>query len=555
MDSRVESPLDYRLLFEAAPGPYLILAVDAPRFTIVAVNDAYLRATMTAREDVIGRGLFEVFPDPPDEPTATGTRNLQASLGRAIATKAPDRMPIQHYDIRRPDGEWEERHWSPINVPLVNDQGTVAHIIHHVEDVTARVRAEREIERLGIESLARADHERVREQILVDRERLVSERDAGQRRLLTVLEQSPMAIIVVGAPSGRVLFANHQVQSLFPDVLAPDRLEASAPAVGYDASVPSASVWAQPLVRAIRQGENTVSAIVPVPGTDREVSITAAPVRDGDARIIAGVAIYNDVTDQRRAESELQRARLAAEAASRAKSEFLAVMSHELRTPLNAIGGYLQLIQLGLRGPVTEQQIADLGKMQLAQERLVTLIEDILNFTRLEAHGMPYIIESVPVNVHLASLEVLIGPQVRAKQIQYAYVPCDPATAVCADRQRFSQIMLNLLSNAIKFTSTGGRVTIDCEIEAPVVRVHVRDTGCGIAADMIASIFEPFVQVEQGLTRRNDGVGLGLSISRTLARDMNGDLYATSVVGEGSQFTLELPLANAASHHRPRRSA
>ena len=154
------APPDYRLLFETAPGPYLILTPD---LTIAAVNEAYLTATMTKREEIVGRGLFDVFPDNPDDPAATGVRNLRTSLDRVRERRAPDTMAVQKYDIRRPEsagGDFEERYWSPTNVPVFDAQGKLVYIIHHVEDVTEFVRLKRldgERHRLTAELRSRAE--------------------------------------------------------------------------------------------------------------------------------------------------------------------------------------------------------------------------------------------------------------------------------------------------------------------------------------------------------------------------------------------------------------
>ena len=154
------APPDYRLLFETAPGPYLILTPD---LTIAAVNEAYLTATMTKREEIVGRGLFEVFPDNPDDPAATGVRNLRTSLDRVRERRAPDTMAVQKYDIRRPEsagGGFEERYWSPTNVPVFDARGKLMYIIHHVEDVTEFVRLKRldgERHRLTAELRSRAE--------------------------------------------------------------------------------------------------------------------------------------------------------------------------------------------------------------------------------------------------------------------------------------------------------------------------------------------------------------------------------------------------------------
>jgi signal transduction histidine kinase len=278
------------------------------------------------------------------------------------------------------------------------------------------------------------------------------------------------------------------------------------------------------------------------------------PIRDADGRMFAILNSAVDVTDQtiahraiKAAEVERERllaaeraARAEAEAASRAKSEFLAVMSHELRTPLNAIGGYAELLEMGIRGPVTEQQCEDLRRIQKSQKHLLGLINEVLNYTRLETGAVHYELTDVPVDEILATVEPLVRPQLRAKGLAYVSGGCDPALRVRADPEKLQQILLNLLSNAIKFTRTGGRVEISCEAEEREVAIHVADTGRGIPADKLQAVFEPFVQVDARLTRTEEGAGLGLAISRDLARGMGGDLTVESEPGVGSSFRLTL---------------
>jgi PAS domain S-box-containing protein len=539
-DDGAPLPVDFGRVFEAAPSPFLLLAPDAPRYTIVAVNDAYLHATLTTRQQLLGLGLFEAFPDPPDEPNATGTRNLRASIVRAAATGQPDRMAVQHYDIRRPDGSWEERHWSPLNTPILDADGTVRAILHHVEDVTTRVLMEQQLERLGLEAVARE----AREALLHERERLVSEQDLQQRRLLTVLEQSPVGIVIAEAPSGRVLFANEQAAAMI-GVLRPDTIEEYGSVYAGlhpDGRPVSSEEW--PLAAAILRGERTTDTLLQlrrIDGRLADVTSNAAPVRDAEGRIIAAVAVFRDVTEERRAASAIEQARREAEVANGAKSDFLAMMSHELRTPLNAIGGYVELIELGIRGPVTDDQLHDLRRIQIAQRHLIGLINDVLNYVRIEGGRLEYALSDIVVDDLLASLEALVGPQLRAKGLAYTYVPCDPRLVASGDRDKVNQILLNLLTNAVKFTPPGGRLRVTCDAEDEAVIVRVADTGRGIASDHLTTIFEPFVQVDNRLTRTADGVGLGLAISRDLARGMGGELSVASEPGIGSMFTLTLP--------------
>jgi signal transduction histidine kinase len=235
-----------------------------------------------------------------------------------------------------------------------------------------------------------------------------------------------------------------------------------------------------------------------------------------------------------------QDARRSAEAANQAKTQFLAVMSHELRTPLNAIGGYAELLLMGIRGEITPDQRGDLERIQRSQRNLLSLINDILNYAKLEAGHVEFDMKAVPLHPLLMDLESLITPQLRARELTYDYTGCDPSLTVWADSEKVRQILLNLLSNAIKFTEPGGTIAISCLDRGETVSVIVRDTGLGIPTDRLASVFEPFVQLERRLTSNHEGTGLGLAISRDLARGLGGELSARSALGEGSEFDLTL---------------
>ena len=237
---------------------------------------------------------------------------------------------------------------------------------------------------------------------------------------------------------------------------------------------------------------------------------------------------------------EADAARLRAEEANRIKGDFLAAMSHELRTPLNAIAGHTQLIEMGVHGPVTEAQLDALSRIQRGQEHLLALINDVLNYAKLEAGRVEFRTETISVREAVQQALSMMEPQSTAKGIRVtSNIPVD--LEMEGDAEKVAQVLLNLLSNALKFTDTGGSITIDAVATSKAVNVRVLDTGCGISPDKFGAIFEPFVQVHRSLSRNTEGTGLGLSISRDLARGMGGDLMVDSIVGTGTTFTLTVP--------------
>lgn len=234
-------------------------------------------------------------------------------------------------------------------------------------------------------------------------------------------------------------------------------------------------------------------------------------------------------------------------AASEAKSDFLAAMSHELRTPLNAIDGYTELMLMGVRGELTAEQRADVERIKRSSRHLLTLINQLLNMAKVESGDADLHASSVALRPLLEDVEVLIRPQMDAKGIAFSIDACDAGAMVYADPDRVKQILLNLVANAQKFTDPGGRVHLGCGQTPDGHRyVDVTDTGRGIPGDKLAEIFEPFAQLNRLQTPDSHrGIGLGLSISRTLAHAMQGDLTVTSVLGQGSTFRLTLPAAAA----------
>ncbi len=318
----------------------------------------------------------------------------------------------------------------------------------------------------------------------------------------------------------------------------------------------------------IRSADDRAGPIEPIAESDDRpirslVERTAKLERELEERKVLETRLREALVARKVIEEELQRAsvererllrrerdaRAEAEAANRAKAEFLSVMSHELRTPLNAIGGHVQLIELELHGPVSAAQRDALARIARSQHHLLMLVNDVLNLARLEAGQMEFAAEELDLSAVVKEVVDGFEPLIRRGELtcELKLPPSDaPPLIAAVDGEKVRQILLNLLTNAVKFTRAGGKLTVsvaESSAKRDALVVTVRDTGLGIAAVRLRRVFEPFAQEPEGTVRHLDGTGLSLSISRDLARGMGGELTAESVAGEGSSFTLEVPRA------------
>ena len=578
------SELDYRAIFAAAPTAYLLVRADAPRWTILAVSDEYCRITRQKRENLIGRGTFEVFPESHGTESNHGKHNVRSSFEVVLSMSGRIVLPIQRYDLPpAPDGDgsFTEHYWRMSSAPVHGaDDGAVA-VLHAVENVTDQILATRAQD----EAIAAAS--------------------TAEDRLRTVFTDAPVGIAVLRGSEHRFESANKSyvdvvgrgsligktVREAFPELEGQGIYSALDDA--FATGMPF--VAEEMLIRFDRNNDGMMH--------DGYFDFVYQPLRDPSGAVEGIAVILTDVTTptlarrgaeaRARATAELNvtlvtqqaelealnahlqeqatemeqqteeaqalseelevaneslqqsaessnMAREAAESANKAKADFLAAMSHELRTPLNAISGYAQLMEMELHGPITGQQRTSLERIRRSHTVLARLVEDVLSFARIDAGHVEYNLTDVAVEALLDGVEALVSPPLELKGLAYSYGHIDPAITVRADRDKVEQIMLNLLSNAIKFTDVGS-VVVECDATASEVNIRVRDTGRGIPADKLQSIFEPFVQVESGLKRGAGGTGLGLAISRELARGMAGDIVAESVEGDGAVFTLCLP--------------
>ena len=404
---------------------------------------------------------------------------------------------------------------------------------------TAREAAERaqELQEQAIELEAQTEEAEV---LTEELEQTNAELSESERRFRRMFDGSPLPMWVVDVETLRFLAVNESAIAHYGH----SRDEFLAMTV-KDVRPPSEIPQLEAALEAARDGSaahelhrhwTKDKTVIDVEVSTQEIDYAGRRAR---------VAIIVDVTDRERLFRAEQAARAEAERANKAKTDFLATMSHELRTPLNAIAGYAELMEVGIHGPITDKQRESLTRIQRSQRHLLSLINDVLNFAKLSAGRVKYEITDVPLRVAVGTVEELVTLQLQGKSLEFVRSDCDDGWVVRADPDKLQQILLNLLSNAIKFTSDGGSVRITCAGALGMVSITVADTGMGIPEDRLAHIFEPFVQVDRGLTSRHEGTGLGLSISRDLARGMGGDIVVHSELGRGSKFTLTLPSATS----------
>jgi len=396
------------------------------------------------------------------------------------------------------------------------------------------------------------------------RERRDRELEVERSRLAFVFKNAPAFLAVLRGPDHVVELANDAYYQLVGhrDLIGRPVFEA-LPEVrdqGFEDLLDAVLNTGEPFIG--REVPLLVARERGAPPQERFVDLVYMPLIEATGERSGVIAHGTDVTEHVRARGEIERllsgsesARAEAEAANDAKSQFLANMSHEIRTPINAILGYADLMDVGMEGGLSEGQRLYVDRIKLSARHLGGLVNDLLDLSKVEAGGMRVARE--PIEVHEVVREALglIAPQASAKGIRLQEsIPCEPDHARCmGDRDRVRQILVNLLSNAVKFTKPGGWVDVRCHLreggspdsqvpgEGPWVMVEVEDSGIGISPAQASRIFEPFVQVDAGHTREAAGTGLGLTISRKLARAMGGEVTLRSALGEGSCFALWLP--------------
>ena len=487
-------------VFRHSPiGNYLLS--PTPEATVLAVNDAFLKASGRRRDELIGISLFEVFPRNPDDPDDTGELDLRESLARVVATGKPDTLPAQRYPIRvlLPNGEvaFEERFWDAVSTPVFDDDGCVLCISHTTSDVTDRVRTAAAI---------RASEARFR-----------------------ALTHASADVIYRMSPDWSEM-RQLDGRGFVEDTANPRRL-------WLDDYIPPED---QPLVHA--EIENAIRnrrvfelehRVRRVDGSAGWTLSRAVPMFGADGEIEEWIGAASDITERKTAEEKLKEL-------DRRKDEFLAMLAHELRNPLAPIGAAAELLQ---RAKPDESLVHTTSRIIGRQVRHMTeLIDDLLDVSRV-TRGLVELEEAV-LDVGQAAFEAVeqVMPLVQARR-QDLQVRLPPARAlVCGDKKRLVQVLANILNNAAKYTHEGGTLRLEVEADAGQVRIAVTDNGIGMAPEVAARAFELFAQAERSADRASGGLGLGLALVRSLVELHGGTVACDSPgLGKGSCFMVTLP--------------
>ena len=483
--------------------PTAFFAVDR-EWKLTFWNPASEKTIGYQKAQMLGRSLWEAFPGLEDSPFGNAYKQC---LTESRKTSVEAHFPGL--------GRWFEATAFPF-------QGGVA---VGFSDVSDRKRSEERLEASRRQT-----------------EDALAQLAAKSAQLETIVEHMPISVMLAEAPSGRLIFANNQFEKIwgFPMIPA-DSVEDYGKYVGYhpDGRRYEGRDW--PLARSIVHGEVVLSeeTIVEIGGGRRAVfSLSSAPVRDVDGKIVAGVVLTEDMTERRASMLEVRQAKEEAERANEAKTRFLANMSHEIRTPLSAIIGFTDLLLA--RADADAEIRAFIERVHRNSGQLSRLIDELLDLSKIEAGRLEVQAEAVNVNAFVEDLRSMMALRAEEKGLRLEFSWSSPQpTTIHTDPLRLSQILINVVGNAVKFTERGG-VAVEFNASPERFVARVTDTGIGLSAEEQAKIFEPFVQADPSIARRYGGTGLGLALSKRLARLLNGDLkLERSAKGEGTAFVVD----------------
>ena len=537
---------DYQAIFDATPGNYLLLSPD---LTIVGVNQCYLTATMTRRDEIVGRGLFEIFPDNPEDPNADGVRKLRASLEQVLTGKRPDRMPVQKYDIRRPESEgggFEERYWSPLNTPVLDDRGEVSYIIHWVEDVTEFIRLKQEMMRQDLrntelESRAgRIEAEVYLRSEAIDAHRRLTETGRHYQFLADFVPQ----LIWTAGPTGAADYFNHrwiEFTHLEPEQLLMDGWQQL---LHPEDRARSIELW-QDTIRTGGERYQVQHRLRCHDGSYRWVLTTALPYRDPSGRILKWFGSTTDIHDKVVADERLQQAQRL-----QAAGQLAGGVAHEVNNMMTIVMGCGDFALQAL--PPEHPQRTEIAEMVKAAGRASDVTRQLLAYSRQQVFRVQVLNLNEVVRSLTPALVRLIGSD---RQLAVRHTPDD--VWIRADRGQVEQVLINLVANARDATETDGLIMVETAMveldqeqlsrhheeeltPGRFVRLGVRDNGLGISPEIAARAFEPFFTTKP----LGQGTGLGLSMVYGIVKQSGGFPELISRPGEGTTVAAYFPVAS-----------
>lgn len=528
--------LDFKMLFETTPAPYLVLAPD-DNFTIVAVNDAYLHATMTDRKAILGKGLFEVFPDNPDDPYVNGVSNLRASLERVIRNCSADKMPIQKYDIPITNDTkkgFEVKYWSPINTPVLNIDKTVKYIIHRVQDVTEFM------------LLKKRDNETQNhiEQMQAEIYRHLQEIEQSQEIIHAMNQRYSllMSILPVGIfhadLDGNCIYVNPQWYEITNIDLIKTMDKRWFKLVHPADADRVAKIWQQ-----CQKSKSSYTAefrfILP---NKQERWVLAQIVPEIRAeKIQSYVGSITDITERKLLEEEQRKHVEMLSEIDKAKTAFFNNVSHELRTPLTLILGYIEDSITTTNNDYANLRLGQAKIIQRNAQRLLKLVNSLLEYSRIEAGRNHAIYEPTNLSELTIELTSVFRAAIEKAGLNLLLEIELLDEAVYVDKDMWEKIIFNLLSNAFKYTLEGSIAVILKKI-GNEVRLQIKDTGFGIPEKELAHIFERFHRVAESQGRSHEGTGIGLALTQELVKLHGGQINVLSQLHQGTVFTVSLPL-------------
>jgi PAS domain S-box-containing protein len=570
----VKTSINFEMLFEAAPGLFLVLKPNAPDFTIVAVSDAYLQATMTKRKDIIGHGLFEIFPDNPNDVTADGVSNLKKSLESVLTNKKAHRMAVQKYDIQRPQSEgggFEERHWSPFNSPVLNKKNEIEYIIHRVEDitefVTTKQKAKEETDTARIELdkkslFIKNNQERIngildvllKYTVMDFSEKIpitvnADELDAIAVGLNTLSEELQSHTLLLKESEERYHNMVEEVEDYSILLLDKDGLiqnwnKGVKKIKGYDADEilgKNFSLFYPPEARGNKLPEKLLEKAarkgkaieedwrIRKDGTLFWAYIVLTALHDEKNNVIGFSKVTRDLTSLKEAEDKLI-------AVNKELEAFSYSVSHDLRAPLRAIDGYAKILEEDYGKTLDTEGNRLLETVQFNAKKMGNLIDDLLAFSRLGKKELTKTELNMNELVEGALYELNKSVKHQAKvEIKHLHT-------AKGDYGLINQVVFNLLSNAVKYSSKVKEplIEIDSEKEGDKIIYSVKDNGAGFDMRYVNKLFGVFQRLHT--MDEFEGTGVGLAIVQRILAKHGGSVSAEGEKNKGAIFKFSLPL-------------